>query len=194
MLILFNKNKLLKLNHREERIRSNDWIYFPFYQFMIWKGNLIGRDTDYFYMQRYSELFKRYDVHSKPLVSFSKKYLGFGEESTFNFFNAFPKIPVKDISNLKAYEILESNLDSYIQDKEGRFTIFRVESRDGYDDYSLDIFDLAQYKQIHLEKNLGEKLKRDYFSHYANITSCVKSRIEEFLEDQEVDPLIIIIS
>lgn len=28
MLILFNKNKLLKLHHREEKIGANDWIYF----------------------------------------------------------------------------------------------------------------------------------------------------------------------
>ncbi len=62
MLILFNKNKLLKLNHREERIGSNDWIYFSLYQFMIWKGNFTKKDTNYLYMQRYNELYKREDL------------------------------------------------------------------------------------------------------------------------------------
>ncbi len=194
MIILFNKDKLLKLDHREERIGANDWIYFPLYQFMIWNGNLIRRNTDYFYMQRYSELSKQYIIYSKPLVSFSKKYLGFGDDSTFRFPIIFPKFPVKDILYLKEYEVLKSSLNSYIQDKEGRFTIFRVERRGEYDDHSLDIFDLAQYKQIHLESKLGEKLKRDYFSYYTNITSYVQSRIEETLEEKEIDPLVIIIS
>lgn len=60
MLILFNKNKLLKLNHREKRIGSNDWIHFPLYQLMIWKGNLTKKDTDYLYMQRNNESYKEY--------------------------------------------------------------------------------------------------------------------------------------
>lgn len=194
MLILFNKNKLLKLNHREERIGSNDWIHFPLNQLMIWKGNLTKKDTDYLYMQRNNESYKKYQIYSKPVVSFSKKYLGFGEDKHFKFSITFPKIPVKDILCLKACEVLKSSLNSYIQDKEGRLTIFRVEYRCRYDDYSLDIFDLAEYRQIHLEKDLGEKLKRDYFSYYTNITKYVHSRIEEILEEKEVDPLIIIIS
>ncbi len=194
MLILFNKNKLLKLNHREERMGSNDWIYFPLYQFMIWEGNFTKKDTNYLYMQRYNELYKEYQIYSKPVVSFSKKYLGFGEDKHFKFSNTFPKIPVKDILYLKACKVLKSSLNSYIQDKEGRLTIFRVEYKCGYDDYSLDIFDLAEYRQVHLEKDFEEKLKRDYSFYYTNITSYVQSRIEEILEEKEIDPLVIIIS
>lgn len=194
MLVLFNRNKLLKLDYREEKIGLNDWIYFPLYQFMIWEGNFTKKDTNYLYMQRYNELYKEYQIYSKPVVSFSKKYLGFGEDKHFKFSNTFPKIPVKDILCLKACEVLKSSLNSYIQDKEGRLTIFRVEYRCRYDDCSLDIFDLAEYRQIHLETTYGEKLKRDYFSYYTNITSYVQSRIEEILEEKEIDPLVIIIS
>ncbi|WP_294063701.1 hypothetical protein [uncultured Fusobacterium sp.] len=161
---------------------------------MIWKGNFTKRDTNYLYMQRYNELYKEYQIYSKPVVSFSKKYLGFGEDKHFKFSNTFPKIPVKDILCLKACEVLKPSLNSYIQDKEGRLTIFRVEYKCGYDDYSLDIFDLAEYRQVHLEKDFEEKLKRDYSFYYTNITSYVQSRIEEILEEKEIDPLVIIIS
>lgn len=35
MLVLFNRNKLLKLDYREEKIGPNEWIYFPLYSFAI---------------------------------------------------------------------------------------------------------------------------------------------------------------
>lgn len=59
---------------------------------MIWKGNLFEKDTDYFYMQIYDELQERYISHSKPLISFSRKYLGFGDRPSFNIFDSLPKI------------------------------------------------------------------------------------------------------
>lgn len=113
MLILFNKNKLLKLYHRERKIGANDWIYFSLYSFMIWKGNLFEKDTDYFYMQIYDELQERYILHSKPLISFSRKYLGFGDRPSFNIFDSLPKISKNEVLYIKEYEVLKSNLNSY---------------------------------------------------------------------------------
>lgn len=194
MLILFNKNKLLKLHHRERKIGANDWIYFSLYSFMIWKGNLFEKDTDYFYMQIYDELQKRYILHSKPLISFSRKYLGFGDRPSFNIFDSLPKISKNEVLYIKEYEVLKSNLNSYIQDKKGRITVFRVEDSCRYDLHCLNDYDLAQYKQIHFDRNLSEKIKRDFLSSYENITKYVHSRIEEILEEKEIDPLIIIIS
>lgn len=194
MIILFNKNKLLKLYYREEKIGANDWIYFSLYSFMIWKGNLFEKDTDYFYMQIYDELQKRYILDSRPLISFFRKYLGFGDRQSFNIFDSLPKIPKNEVLYIKEYEVLKSNLNSYIQDKKERITVFRVEDSCRYDLHCLDKYDLAQYKQLHFAKNLSERIKRDFLSSYENITNYVHSRIEEILEEKEIDPLIIIIS
>lgn len=194
MLVLFNKNKLLKLDYREEKIGVNDWIYFSLYSFMIWKGNLFEKDSDYFYMQIYDKLQERYILHSKPLISFSRKYLGFGDRQSFNIFDSLPKIPKNEVLYIKEYEVLKSNLNSYIQDKKGRITVFRVEDSCRYDLNCLEDYDLAQYKQIHFSQVFSEKIKRDFLSSYEHITKYVHSRIEEILEEKEIDPLIIIIS
>lgn len=194
MLVLFNRNKLLKLDYREEKIGLNEWIYFPLYSFAIWKGNILEKkDTDYFYMRIFSVSCKRYLTYSKALISFSRKYLGFGESSSVDIPNIFPKIPKDEILYIKEYEVLKPSLDSYFQDKEKRNIVFRVKNK-SYDCNAIDVFNLAQYKQIHFDKNLSEKLRRDFFSFYENITSYVHGRIEEILEEKEIDPLVIIIS
>lgn len=195
MLVLFNRNKLLKLDYREEKIGPNEWIYFPLYSFAIWKGNILEKkNTDYFYMRIFSVSCKRYLTYSKALISFSRKYLGFGESSSVDISNIFSKIPKDEFLYIKEYEVLKSSLGSYFQDKEKRNIVFRVKSKSEYDCHALDIFNLAQYKQIHFDRNLSEKLRRDFFPSYENITNYVHSRIEEILEEKEVDPLIIIIS
>lgn len=194
MLVLFNRNKLLKLDYREEKIGPNEWIYFPLYSFAIWKGNILEKkDTDYFYMRIFSVSCKRYLTHSKALISFSRKYLGFGEYSSIDIYNTFPKIPKDEILYIKECKVLKPSLGSYFQDKEKRNIVFRVKD-ESYDYYAINTFNLAQYKQIHFDKNFSEKLRRDSFSYYENITNYVHSRIEEILEEKEIDPLIIIIS
>ena len=110
------------------------------------------------------------------------------------FLILFQRFQKNEVLYIKEYEVLKSNLNSYIQDKKERITVFRVEDSCRYNLHCLDEYDLAQYRQIHFDRNLSEKIKRDFLSSYENITDYVHSRIEEILEEKEVDPLIIIIS